>query len=86
MYEAAMNARTLERAAALGAMALVLYTVGLQLEDHSWALWSILALALLLEWTAYRRGIETGIELYFSLTPEQRKEIDEIIEEEARND
>ena len=78
--------RFLERAATLGAMALVLWAVGLQLEEHSWAIWSILALALVLEYLAYHNGIETGIEIYLSLTPEQRKEIDKIIEEEARND
>ena len=78
--------RFIERAAILGAMALVLYAVGLQLDEHSWALWSILALALVLEYLAYHTGIEMGLELYLSLTPEQRKEIDKIIEEEARND
>lgn len=73
----------LERAAILGTMWLVLYVLGAQLEaEHSWALWSILALGLLLEFLAYRKGIVQGMDMYRQLKPEQRAEIDKILKDE----
>ena len=77
--------RVLQRTAALGAMALVLWTLGVQLEEQSWAIWSILALAVLLEYLAFQAGIEEGITIYLSLTPEQRREIDKLVEEESND-
>ena len=77
--------RVLQRTAALGAMALVLWTVGVQLDEHSWAIWSILALAVLLEYLAFQAGIEEGISIYLSLTPEQRREIDKLVEEDSND-
>jgi hypothetical protein len=77
--------RSLQRIAALATMWLVLWAVGVQLDEHSWAIWSILVLAVLLEYLAFQAGIEEGITIYLSLTPEQRREIDKMIEEDSND-
>lgn len=70
------------RVAVLGTMCLVLYTLGAQLAtEHSWALWSILALAVLLEILAYRRGVVQGMDMYRLMNPAQRAEVDRILED-----
>lgn len=73
----------LERALILITMWLVLYTLGAQLDtEHSWALWSILALVLVLELVAYRRGVVQGMEIYRKLTPSQKQEVDRILKDQ----
>lgn len=70
------------RVAVLGTMCLVLYTLGAQLAtEHSWALWSILALAVLLEILAYRRGVVQGMDMYRLMNPAQRAEVDRILKD-----
>lgn len=77
--------RSLQRIAALATMWLVLWAVGVQLDEHSWAIWSILILAVLLEYLAFQAGIEEGITIYLSLTPAQRQEIDKMLEEDSND-
>jgi len=72
----------LERVATLAVMWLVLYTLGAQLEQHSWALISIAALALVLEFLAYRKGLVQGMDMYRRMNPEQRQEVDRILKDE----
>lgn len=74
--------RLLPRLAALVTMWFVLDTLGAQLmTDHSWALWSIIALAVVLEMIAYQHGVVRGIMIYRDMTPEQRRDIEKIIKE-----
>ena len=71
------------RVAVLGTQCLVLYTLGAQLNtDHSWALWSILALGLVLEFLAYRRGVVQGMDMYRLMNTEQRAEVDRILKDQ----
>jgi len=72
----------LQRVAALTAMMAVLYTLGVQLEEHTWALLSILALSLCLEHLAFQHGVAQGIEIYASLTPAQKLEIEKMLEDD----
>lgn len=72
----------LERVATLAVMWLVLYTLGAQLEQHSWALISIAALALVLEFLAYRKGLVQGMDMYRRMNTEQRQEVDRILKDE----
>ena len=73
--------RNAQRAAALVAMWLVLYVLGLNGEQHTWALWSIFALALVLEFLAFTNGIVRGIEIYVNMSPEQQRDLQQIIKE-----
>ena len=47
------GSRNAQRVATLVAMWLVLYVLGLNSEQHTWALWCIFALALVLEFLAF---------------------------------
>lgn len=77
-----MNQRLIQTAIALGLMVLILYLLGADLDSpYSWAVWSLLALTLVLEHLAYWAGINQGIELYLTLSPEQQQEIDRIIKD-----
>lgn len=72
----------LERVAVLGTMCLVLYTLGTKLDEHSWALISVLALAVVLEILAYRRGVVQGMDIYRTMNTAQRAEVDRILKDE----
>jgi hypothetical protein len=73
--------RNLQRTAALVTMWAVLwflYSTGD--VDYAWAVFCVGAIALVLEHLAYQMGIAQGIEIYRSLTVEQREEIDRIMD------
>ena len=73
--------RNLQRTAALGTMWAVLWFLFSTSDvDYAWAVLSIGAIALVLEYLAYQTGIAQGIELYRSLTEEQRQEINKIMD------
>lgn len=70
------------RVVVLGTMCLVLYTLEAQLvTEHGWALWSILALSVVLEFLAYRRGVVKGMDIYRLMNSEQRAEVDRILKD-----
>jgi hypothetical protein len=74
--------RSLQRNAALIAVGLVLWTLYSSSNvEYSWAVWSILALTLVLEFLAYQLGVAKGIEIYIAMTSEQRKEIEQLLNE-----
>lgn len=74
--------RNLPRTAALVTMWLVLWLLYSSTNvEYSWAVWSIFALALVMEHLAYQLGVAKGIEIYIALTAEQRKEIEQLLEE-----
>ena len=72
--------RWLQRVAALLAMVMVLYTVAGSIEGYSWAIWSIIAIALVLEFLAYQTGVAQGIQIYREMNAQQRADIDQIFE------
>ena len=78
-----LTSRWLPRALALGTITFILGMLNLDLEgNHFWALSSILALVLVSEFLAYQAGVAQGFLIYNSLTPEQRAEVNRILEEE----
>ena len=73
--------RNLQRIAALGSMWAVLWFLYSTSDiDYSWALICLAAIAMVLEFLAYQLGIAQGIDMYRSLTEEQRKEINKIMD------
>lgn len=69
-----------QRIAALLAMVLVLYTATSNAEDYGWTIWSIIAIALVLEYLAYETGVVHGIQMYSEMSPQQRSEMDKILQ------
>jgi hypothetical protein len=80
MINQLLYATWVERLVALTAQALVLWCVGAQLEgDHFWALCSILAMTLVLEYLAWQQGIAQGMAIYAALTPQQQADVSAIL-------
>lgn len=73
--------RVLPRAVALVAVWLMASAVDKE-SDHWWLMFSFLGIALVLEFLAFRHGVATGIHIYKTATPEQRRDIDRIMESE----
>lgn len=71
--------RILPRAAALVAVWLMAWAVDRE-GDHWWLIICFLGIALVLEFLAFKHGIATGIQIYKSATPEQKRDIDKIME------
>ena len=53
-----------------------------QTGDHWWLIFSFLAIALVLEFLAFRKGVATGINLYKNASPTERRDLDRIMESE----
>jgi hypothetical protein len=80
MINQLLYATWVERLVALAAQALVLWWLGTDLlEDHFWALCSILAMTLVLEYLAWQQGIAQGMAIYAGLTPEQQADVSAIL-------
>jgi hypothetical protein len=80
MIKQLLYATWVERLVALLAQGLVLWWVGADLlEDHFWALCSILAMTLVLEYLAWQQGIAQGMAIYAGLTPEQQADVSAIL-------
>ena len=78
-----LTSRWLPRAITLGTITIILGMLNLDLEgEHFWALSSILALTMVTEFLAYQAGVVTGFHIFSKLTPEQRAEINKLIDEE----
>ena len=73
--------RWIQRILALSAMTGVLFVLGLDLDKHSWALWSVMGIAWVLEHLAYQHGVVRGIEIYMSMTPQQQQDIKKIFKD-----
>lgn len=73
--------RVLPRAVALVAVWLMASAVD-QEGDHWWLMFCFLAIAFVLEFLAFRHGVATGIQIYKDASPQQRADIDRIMESE----
>jgi hypothetical protein len=80
MINQLLYATWVERLVALTAQALVLWSVGTDLmEDHFWALCSIVAMTLVLEYLSFQQGMAQGMAIYAALTPEQQADVSAIL-------
>jgi len=75
--------RNLQRIAALAAMWLVLWYLYSDTNvDYAWAVWSVWAIAWVLEHLSYQSGIAFGIEVYRAMSAEQQQDINKIMDGE----
>jgi hypothetical protein len=83
MLQINIGSRQAARLAALLTMIFTLYVLGLDLGgDHFWALGSILAITLLMEFLAHGAGMEAGIEMIVNMKPADRDRLIQQLREE----
>jgi hypothetical protein len=76
MIQINVGSRQTARLAALLTMIFTLYVLGLDLGgEHFWALGSIFALTLLMEFLAHSAGMEAGIEMIVNMSEADRNRI-----------
>lgn len=71
--------RFMPRLAALAVICLMAVAVNPE-GDYGWLIFSFLGITLVLEFLAFRHGIATGMTIYKAATPEQRRELDKLLE------
>jgi len=83
MLQINIGSRQAARLAALLTMIFTLYVLGLDLGgDHFWALGSIVAITLLMEFLAHGAGMEAGIEMIVNMKAEDRDRLIQQLREE----
>ena len=83
MLQINIGSRQAARLAALLTMIFTLYVLGLDLGgDHFWALGSIIAITLLLEFLAHGAGMEAGIEMIVNMKDADRDRLIQQLREE----
>jgi 1,4-dihydroxy-2-naphthoate octaprenyltransferase len=83
MLQINIGSRQAARLAALLTMIFTLYVLGLDLGgDHFWALGSILAITLLMEFLAHGAGMEAGIEMIVNMKEADRNRLIQQLREE----
>jgi hypothetical protein len=83
MLQINIGSRQAARLAALLTMIFTLYVLGLDLGgDHFWALGSIMAITLLMEFLAHGAGMEAGIEMIVNMKPADRDRLIQQLREE----
>ena len=83
MIQINFGGRQAARLAALLTMIFTLYVLGLDLGgDHFWALGSIVAITLLMEFLAHGAGMEAGIELIVNMKEADRNRLIQQLREE----
>jgi len=83
MLQINIGSRQAARLAALLTMIFTLYVLGLDLTgDHFWALGSIFALTLLMEFLAHGAGMEAGIEMIVNMKDADRDRLIQQLREE----
>ena len=74
----------LQRVVCLILLWTILWTAGIDLEGPlSWVLWTVPLLVLALEHLAHVSGVVKGFEIYHNMTPEQRKQITDIMNKDS---
>ena len=83
MLQINIGSRQAARLAALLTMIFTLYVLGLDLGgDHFWALGSIIAITLLMEFLAHGAGMEAGIEMIVNMKEADRNRLIQQLREE----
>ena len=76
-----LSERWLQRFAALMALIMIAMSIDPTL-DHWWLGLCFLGIVLVLEFLAFRHGIATGIQMYISMSPKQKLEVERMLKEE----
>ncbi len=76
-----LSERWLQRFAALVALIMIAMSIDPTL-DHWWLGLCFLGIVLVLEFLAFRHGIATGIQMYISMSPKQKLEVERMLKEE----
>lgn len=76
-----LSERWLQRLAALLAVVCMALAIDPQ-GEHLWLGFSFLAIVLVLEFLAFRHGVATGIQMYISMSPKQKLEIEKMLKDE----
>jgi len=83
MLQINIGSRQAARLAALLTMIFTLYVLGLDLGgDHFWALGSIVAITLIMEFLAHSAGMEAGIEMIVNMKEADRNRLIQQLREE----
>jgi hypothetical protein len=83
MLQINIGSRQAARLAAVLTMIFTLYALGLDLGgDHFWALASIFAITLIMEFLAHGAGMEAGIEMIVNMKPADRDRLIQQLREE----
>jgi len=83
MIQINIGSRQAARLAALLTMVFTLYVLGLDLGgEHFWALGSIIAITLLMEFLAHGAGMEAGIEMIVNMKEADRNRLIRQLKEE----
>jgi len=83
MLQINIGSRQAARLAALLTMIFTLYVLGLDLGgDHFWALGSIVAITVLMEFLAHGAGMEAGIEMIVNMKEADRNRLIQQLREE----
>jgi len=76
-----ISERWLQRLLALVAVWFMAITLDPE-GEHWWLGFCFLAIVLVLEFLAFRHGVATGIQMYISMSPKQKLEIEKMLKEE----
>jgi len=77
-----MTMRNLQRTIIIVLICAVLYLLGAEINAQFWAISSILALTICLEFLAYTSGMADGIEAYMRMSLEQRTRLEQLLKED----
>jgi hypothetical protein len=75
--------RNIQRISALAAMIAVLWVLYADSPvEYGWAVWCVLAIAMILEQLSFQTGVVHGIDMYTQMTPDQQKDVKKILDDQ----
>ena len=74
--------RNIQRISALAAMIAVLWILYADSPvEYGWAVWCVLAIAMILEQLSFQTGVVHGIDMYTKMTTEQQEDVKKMLDE-----
>ena len=74
--------RNIQRISALAAMIAVLWILYADSPvEYGWAVWCVLAIAVILEQLSFQTGVVHGIDMYTKMTTEQQEDVKKMLDE-----
>ena len=74
--------RNIQRISALAAMIAVLWILYADSPvEYGWAVWCVLAIAVILEQLSFQSGVVHGIDMYTKMTAEQQADVKKMLDE-----